>query len=853
MLTKRGIGMKRNTKKFLVISFSLLAIACVVMITFTSSVIAEKSDFAINKIGSLYMSGMAKQMQEKFDTVIDMQISELKGIVERHPPESVVYDQDMFDQLALSAQVRDFVYLGLYTEEGESETIYGSDVEYDSEITFRSVLDDSSLRVFSGTSTDGEKVICMLVNACYPMRNGKTSSAIVAATPMDDLEKVLTLDENDALMYSFIIRADGTYVVRNRQESDYFSYIRQNFLDHNGKNAETYVDELREAMGRNAEYSTMFREGNENKYLLCTDLTNSEWFLVSVMPHGTLDRILENLGAERQFMTLIMALFILAGVMVIFLRYYRLSQQQMQELDQARREATKANKAKSEFLSSMSHDIRTPMNGIVGMTTIAIANIDNTERVKDCLDKITLSSKHLLGLINDVLDMSKIESGKLTLNMSQISLRETMDSIVNIVQPQVKSRQQHFDISIQNILTEEVHCDSVRLNQVLINLLSNALKFTPEGGSIKVFLEQEESPVGDDHVRCHFRVKDNGIGMTKEFQEKIFDTFTREEKAQIDKIEGTGLGMAITKAIVGAMNGTIELQSEPGKGSEFHITLDLEKADTTEADMVLPAWRVLVVDNNEDLCLSAVSSLKEIGISAHWATDGKKAVEMVRKCHDEGQDYEVVLLDWKMPEMDGLHTAREMRKLLGQRVPILIISAYDWSDIEEEAKEVGIQGFISKPLFKSNLYLGLKRYMLDEVSEESHEDTKVQKFVGKKILLAEDNDLNWEIAEDLLSEAGFELERAENGKICVEKFEQSAIRFYDVILMDIRMPVMNGYDAAVAIRALPREDANLPIIAMTADAFSDDIQHCLDCGMNEHVAKPIDVNRLTQLLRIYLL
>lgn len=853
MLTKRGIGMKRNTKKFLAISFSLLAIACVVMITFTSSVIAEKSDFAINKIGSLYMSGMAKQMQEKFDTVIDMQISELKGIVERHPPESVVYDQDMFDQLALSAQVRDFVYLGLYTEEGESETIYGSDVEYDSKITFRSVLDDSSLRVFSGTSTDGEKVICMLVNACYPMRNGKTSSAIVAATPMDDLEKVLTLDEDDALMYSFIIRADGTYVVRNRQESDYFSYIRQNFLDHNGKNAETYVDELREAMGRNAEYSTMFREGNENKYLLCTDLTNSEWFLVSVMPHGTLDRILENLGAERQFMTLIMALFILAGVMVIFLLYYRLSQQQMQELDQARREATKANKAKSEFLSSMSHDIRTPMNGIVGMTTIAIANIDNTERVKDCLDKITLSSKHLLGLINDVLDMSKIESGKLTLNMSQISLRETMDSIVNIVQPQVKSRQQHFDISIQNILTEEVHCDSVRLKQVLINLLSNALKFTPEGGSIKVFLEQEESPVGDDHVRCHFRVKDNGIGMTKEFQEKIFDTFTREEKAQIDKIEGTGLGMAITKAIVGAMNGTIELQSEPGKGSEFHITLDLEKADTTEADMVLPAWRVLVVDNNEDLCLSAVSSLKEIGISAHWATDGKKAVEMVRKCHDEGQDYEVVLLDWKMPEMDGLHTAREMRKLLGQRVPILIISAYDWSDIEEEAKEVGIQGFISKPLFKSNLYLGLKRYMLDEVSEESHEDTKVQKFVGKKILLAEDNDLNWEIAEDLLSEAGFELERAENGKICVEKFEQSAIRFYDVILMDIRMPVMNGYDAAVAIRALPREDANLPIIAMTADAFSDDIQHCLDCGMNEHVAKPIDVNRLTQLLRKYLL
>lgn len=844
--------MKRNTKKFLLVSFSLLAVACVVMISVASFVIAGRSDLAINEIGAVYMSAMAKQMQEKFDTVVDMYISELNGIIERHPPESVVYDQEMLDQLALSAQVSNFVYLGLYTEDGDSETIYGPDVEYDSETTFRNVLHDSSLRVFSGMSADGEKVICMLVDVQYPMQNDKTSSAIVAAMPMADLERILFLDEQDVLMYSFIISTDGTYVVRNRREENYFNYIRQNFSDYHGKRAEEYVEELGGAMRQNKEYSAMFREDNENKYLLCTHLVNSEWYLVSVMPYGTLDEILENLSDERQWITLVMGVFILAGVLVIFILYYRLSQQQMRELEQARREATKANKAKSEFLSSMSHDIRTPMNGIVGMTTIAMANIDNTERVRDCLGKITLSSRHLLGLINDVLDMSKIESGKLTLNMSQISLRDAMDNIVNIVQPQVKSRQQHFDIFIQNIITEEVHCDSVRLNQVLINLLSNALKFTPEGGAIKIFLTQEASPWGEDYVRCHFCVKDNGIGMTEEFQAKIFDTFTREEKAQVNKIEGTGLGMAITKAIVEAMKGTITLQSAPGEGSEFHITLDLEKADTAEVDMRLPSWRLLVVDNNEDLCLSAVSSLEEIGISAHWATSGEEAIRMVRKCHEEAADYEVVLLDWRMPDMDGLHTAREMRKLLGQKVPILIISAYDWSDIEEEAKEVGIQGFISKPLFKSNLYLGLRRYMLGTDDEEVHESAKVQKFAGRKILLAEDNDLNWEIAEDLLSEIGFELERAENGRICVEKFEQSEPGFYDVILMDIRMPVMNGYDAAKAIRALARTDADLPIIAMTADAFSDDIQHCLDCGMNEHVAKPIDVNRLTQLLRKYL-
>ena len=366
-------------------------------------------------------------------------------------------------------------------------------------------------------------------------------------------------------------------------------------------------------------------------------------------------------------------------------------------------------------------------------------------------------------------------------------------------------------------------------------------------------MEQEQSPVGDDYVRCHFLVKDSGIGMTKEFLEKIFDTFTREEKAQIDKIEGTGLGMAITKAIVDTMKGSIDVQSTPGEGTEFHIILDLEKADTKLEDMKLPPWRMLVVDNNQDLCQSAVDSLKEIGIDAQWAMDGRTAVEMAKKCHDEQNPYEIVLLDWKMPEMDGLHTAREMRKHLGENAPILIISAYDWSEIEEEAAEAGVQGFISKPLFKSNLYLGLSRYMLDEPHEETKKESVSHgSFSGKRILLAEDNDLNWEIAEDLLSEEGFALERAENGKICVEKFSQSESGYYDVILMDIRMPVMNGYDAAKAIRALVRPDADLPIIAMTADAFSDDIQRCLDCGMNEHVAKPIDVNRLTQLLKKYL-
>lgn len=844
--------MVKNSKKFLLISFSILIVGCICMLTLASALLARRSDNAVGEIGEIYMYAMAKQTQQKFDAVVSLQISEMQGIVERHPPEQMEYGPEMLDQLIVSAQVRNYVYLGLYTADGENETIYGQPVEYDDDVTFARVLADSSKRVFSGMAQDGEKLLCMLIDVEYPMRDGLTSSAMVAALPMDYMESVLALDADYDIMYSFIIRKDGTYVVRTRPEKNYYAYISEMFTELDGKKSEEYVRELQNAIDTNADYITTIEEDGERRYLLCTHLPDSEWYLISILPYGVLDRILNDMNNERQIIILGMSLVMLAGILLIFVLYYRLSQQQLQELARAEREAVKANKAKSEFLSSMSHDIRTPMNGIVGMTAIAMTNINDMAKVKDCLGKITLSSKHLLGLINDVLDMSKIESGKLTLNMSQISLRETMESIVNIVQPQVKARKQHFDIFIRRIQVEDVHCDSVRLNQVLINLLSNAIKFTPEGGKINIYLEQEPSPLGEDYIRCHFRVKDNGIGMTKEFQQRIFETFTREDTAQVGKTEGTGLGMAITKAIVETMKGTIELQSEPGKGSEFHITLDLEKAEIREEDMMLPPWRVLVVDNNEDLCLSAVTSLKEIGIEAQWATDGRTAVKMVERQHLKNEGYEVVLLDWKMPDMDGLHTAKEMRKHLGDNVPILIISAYDWSDIEEEAKEAGIQGFISKPLFKSNLFLGLSQYMLEQPQEEKEKQADHLRFAGKRILLAEDNDLNWEIAEEILSEAGFELERAENGQVCVEMFSGSENGYYDIILMDVRMPVMNGYDATKAIRALDREDVGLPILAMTADAFSDDIQRCLDCGMNEHIAKPIDVNRLTQILKKYL-
>ncbi len=847
--------MFKMTKRFFAISGICLIALCSAVFVWIGSYMNQKSEKAITEIGAIYMSEMSKQIHQKFDAIIDLKLSQAQGIVKRTPQENAQYGNAMIQELALSAEIREFTYLALYTEDEQQQIIYGNPVKIVKPEEFSEILKDKSKRVTTGFDENGDKVLMLAIDAEYPMEGNKKSSSLVVALPMSYLEKALLLDEEASMMYSHIIRKDGSFVIRSGKglQEDYFIRIKELVSELNRKTPEDYAQELRNAMEKDENYSTLIIVNDVYQQLYCSSLPNSEWYLVAVMPYGILNDNISELSDIRQYAILEACGVIIIGILIIFILYFRMSQQQLKELNEAKKEAVEANRAKSEFLSNMSHDIRTPMNGIVGMTAIAMSNINDNARVKDCLAKITLSSKHLLGLINDVLDMSKIESGKLTLNIHQISLREAMESIVNIVQPQIKSKNQHFDIFIQKIQTENVHCDSVRLNQVLINLLSNAIKFTPENGSIRVYLEQESSPLGENYVRCHFKVKDSGIGMTEEFQKKIFDKFSREQKEQVYKTEGTGLGMAITKYIIDTMGGTVELKSTPGEGSEFHIVLDLEKAFTLEEDMILPPWNVLVADNNQDLCQSAVFSLKEIGINAEWALDGKTAIEMVKKRHQEDNDYEIVLLDWKMPDMDGLQTMREIRKQVGDNIPILIISAYDWSDIEEEAIKAGANGFISKPLFKSNLFLGLSSFMMKEDTEESQKNENKQRFTGKRILLAEDNDLNWEIAEDILSEAGFELERAENGQICVEKFQQSDVWYFDVILMDIRMPVMSGYDAAKTIRAMKeRADVNLPIIAMTADAFSEDIQHSLECGMNEHISKPIDVDRLIQILRKYL-
>ena len=723
--------MRDRTTRFLLGSLIGVALLCVCVFSFLAVRISAQSSRTINEVGLLYMSSMSEQISMHFETTIGLRLDQMTALVETAVTGGIHGDRGQLDELIFAARAREIDYLGFYREDGTFDMLYGAQLKVDDPGPFRQSLENGERKVAIGADARGNVVVLLGAPAAHDPAEANPCIGLVGALPVSYISDTLSLNEDDERFYSFIIREDGTFIIQSvdvRREN-YFDRVRDLYEAVDGMSVEEYIAQLRTAMENQEEYSTEFTIYGERRHMFCTRLSNSEWYLLTFIPYGTVDSIVNNLSREWSRLALIGGGVVLAALLLVFAKYFRLTQRQLRALEEARQEAERAqeraeearkeaehaNRAKSEFLSNMSHDIRTPMNGIVGMTAIATANIDDREQVENCLKKITLSSKHLLGLINDVLDMSKIESGKMTLNIDRVLLREVVESIVSICQPQVKAKGQQFDVSIRDISAENVLCDSVRLNQVLINLLSNAIKFTPEGGRIQMAMYQEASPKGEGFVRVHIRVKDNGIGMSEEFQKRIFDSFAREDSQRVHRTEGTGLGMAITRFIVvDAMGGAIDVNSRRGEGSEFHVTLDMERAG---------------------------------------------AAEEAEKPAEQGRD-----------------------------------------------------------------------------------------LSGRRILVAEDNELNWEIASELLGEEGLILDWAENGQTCVEMLQASPVGHYDAILMDVRMPIMGGYEATQVIRALEREDRDLPIIAMTADAFAEDVKRSLECGMNAHVAKPIDAREVMRLL-----
>ncbi len=510
--------------------------------------------------------------------------------------------------------------------------------------------------------------------------------------------------------------------------------------------------------------------------------------------------------------------------------------------------AEHANRAKTAFLNNMSHDIRTPMNAIIGYTALAASHLDNVDTIRDYLNKISVSSSHLLSLINDVLDMSRIESGRVKIEEKEVHLPDVLHDLRIIIQSNIASKQQDLFIDTQDILHEDIITDKLRLNQVLLNIVSNAIKFTPVGGTISIRIS-EKSCALNGYTTYEFRIKDNGIGMSEEFQKHIFESFSREQTTTVSGIQGTGLGMAITKNIIDMMGGTISVKSEEGKGTEFIVVLDCKLSDHIvkyEPIPELQGARALVADDDTSTCMSVSKMLRQIGMRADWTVSGKEAVVRTKEAYDEGDEFKAYIIDWLMPDMNGIETVRRIRKVIGDSTPIIILTAYDWSDIEVEAREAGVTAFVAKPLFMSELREALTRPVRTEITKDQEADVDL---TGKKILLVEDNELNQEIAAEILKEAGFIVDIAEDGIVAVDKMASAPSDSYDLILMDIQMPKMNGFMATREIRTLSdNRKANIPIIAMTANAFDEDKKDAFACGMNGFIAKPINIKELMSTL-----
>lgn len=544
------------------------------------------------------------------------------------------------------------------------------------------------------------------------------------------------------------------------------------------------------------------------------------------------------------------------GAYLVLIRRNRKSEDKLRaDLQEALALAQTASAAKSQFLSNMSHDIRTPMNAIVGLTSIAEAHLEEPEHVAVCLDRIKTSSRHLLSLINDVLDMGKIESGKIVLNEDRFSFPEFVNGIVTIAQPQAQEKHLTLDITIGNVQQENVIGDSMRLNQALINLVSNAVKYTPEGGTVRLSLTEEPSRRAGHH-NYRFVVQDTGYGMTPEFVERLFDPFEREESAETKRIEGTGLGMAITKNVVDMMGGTIEVESAPGEGSTFTVVVPLVPVKDAEEDFALgtlEAARVLVVDDDAQVVEGTLLILDELGLRGDAATSGAQAVSLVASAHDERDDFRFIIVDWIMPGMDGIETVRRIRAEAGDSTPIVLLTAYDWADIEDEARAAGVSAFVSKPLFKSRLHRVLKEFA-DLDGAGGVEQPRAEGHVVGRVLLVEDNLLNREIASELIRTIGAEVEQAHDGQKAVEAAGAAPEGYFDLVFMDMQMPLMNGIEATRAIRAGERAAGRgrVPIVAMTANAFTEDREQALEAGMDGFMTKPIDLGKLRRVLEEYL-
>lgn len=833
-------------EKSLTATFILI---CVVAVIFVAAYL---------RISSLTEKRCIARMEEGANTVITeiqqkvMRDSRLLNSIATILSNSQSFDRETFvDSISTFAPMLETMQVRILLPDNTVIEANGDTIDGTAQMSFDELVplgEHVSNRMLS-LEMDNEPVLRHYIPI---VQNGETVAILYGVTLVNDLPDIMNVNN--------IYNSNSSAFIIDVQNGD---FIMDTYHEEPGNLYDFSSRQLRDDTNWDEQFKKM--TSLQKGYVVFYSEIAEEWFYMYYAPAGINSweiavavpesNAFSNLYAIRRIF------YIMAScIAVIMILYYLWVRRNAKEtlaktvekavLEEKLHKAEAAERAKTMFLSNMSHDIRTPMNAIIGFTTLAQTNIDKKERVQEYLGKILSSSNHLLSLINDILDMSRIESGRLNIEEKECSISDIFRDMRNIIQTQMQTKQLNFFMDTIDVVDEDIYCDKLHLNQVLLNLLGNSIKFTPAGGSVSLTISQKPgAPQG--YGRYEIRVKDTGIGMSPEFAVHIFEPFEREKTSTVSGITGTGLGMAITKSIVDTMGGTIELETAPNKGTEFIVTLEFRlQSERKHIGVIheLEGLRALVVDDSFNTCDSVTKMLTQIGMRAEWTMHGKEAVLRARQAVEMSDNFYAYIVDWLLPDLSGIEVVRQIRSIIGDNIPIIIMTAYDWHNIEDEAREVGVTAFCNKPLFLSDLrdtLVSVINNKTESVEEEPIIPVTAEELRGKRILLVEDNELNREIAQELLTESGFVIESAEDGSIAVEIMKNAAPGYYDLILMDVQMPIMNGYEATKAIRKLDDAAlANIPIVAMTANAFDEDRKTAMESGMNAHVAKPINVDVL---------
>lgn len=820
--------MTDKNKKILFYGTVLVIIFYIVIVLLTFIKMNNTSSKTIGEVGKNYMSDISEQVNRQFSVAVDLKMSQVFTLVNPYP--YGVDDNNIIDYLKHNAEIKEFKYMALCDDRGSINMVYGEQIDIEKNY-IEDVIEHNTSKIATGRNKNGEDIIAFITPTNYYIHKESKSSILIAGYDVDELSNIIFSGINNSIINYMIIDNEGNNILYTNSEGQYQNYFKKvdSFYINNDKfDKKEYISKLKEAIDSNQDYYDEIYDGDGHKAVYASRLNYSDYYIMISMPYDFIDESVQYLGNQWLITSIVQSLMVMSLLLYIFIKFYKTLLDYINEIDAAWMQAEIASKAKSDFLSNMSHDIRTPMNGIIGMVDVAKDNINDKLKLTDYLDKIQSSSYGLLDIISNILEMEKIESGRFKLYLSEINIYLLIRQAISGVRSTVIKRNQKLYINTNNISHEIIFGDYDKLLQVLESIIDNAVKFTPDNGIITINVDEEI--IEDNRVKFNVEIKDTGIGISDNFKDKVFEPFMREDHTRVEKSVGSGLGLTIAKHIVDEMNGKINITSKKNIGTSVKISVDLEAQITDNISIDTKDFSISILNSNE-----IAKKLSKIFSKSNIEHRLINSIEEI----NQGEKINLLIVpsNVNVDKLEGI-----------ENYQVIIIQTNDFSELIDRRQYRIDTDTVKGPIIASSVLSDL-----NEIMGRIREEQLGLSFEGKRILIAEDNDINWEIEEALLSDLGFILERAENGQECINKFMESEHKYYSIILMDLRMPILDGYGATAAIRKLSREDAKeIPIIAVSADTFSDDIQKCLDFGMNAHTSKPIDIGRLEKLIRRYL-